>query len=383
MQRRMRIGFDGRYINDRYHGIGRVAYQLVSALADAAPADEFLVYVHAGTRNTRFDLQRLARRPNVRLKRFPVPVLMPAEQLAWPRALRRDRVDLLHSPYVVGPVLGRTPLIVTVHDLILERYPAYSPGRLQRLAYRVAAATSIRRADAVLAVSAATRADVAAWYHAERKTWVVPNGVESTFGRDLDAARLEAVSLRYGLTRPFLLAVGAGRPHKNLGIVPEALRLYDGLDAVMVSAPDRRFVDDVGARIATYRLGSRIRRLSDVPEQDLPAIYALAAAFVFPSFVEGFGLPMLEAMAVGTPVLASDLAVMREVAGDGAAYFDPSDPRQLADMLRSVRDEPDRAATLVAAGHQRAAAFTWEAAARRVLAVYETVTGRHPQPTHS
>lgn len=373
----LRIGFDGRYINDRYHGIGRVTYSLLAAMLELDGDQRFVLFVHPGYANSRFDLDRLAAHEGVEVVPLRLPLLVPIEQAAWPLLVRRHRLDLVHSPYVVGPLVVGVPVVVTVHDLIFERYPEYTPQRLLRFAYRAMATLSLRRASAVVAVSEATRADVERWYPTTRgRTHVIPNGVSRSFSRVEDPGRLATVRARYGLPPRFVLAVGAGRPHKNFEVLVEAARDLgdDGPGVVLASAPDERFPDAVGDRIARYGLEHRVLRIRDVREDDMAALYSLADAFVFPSFVEGFGLPMLEAMAAGTPVVAADASVMPELGGDAVLLFDPSDAAALAAQIRRLAGDPDLRGRLRERGIRRAAEFSWERAARATVELYRALT---------
>lgn len=376
----LRIGFDARYITDRYHGIGRMAFSLVQAML-AAGTDERFVLFTPSRQDRRFDLDALGASDRVELVPLPIPLLLPLDQFAWPVLVRRHRLDLVHSPYVAGPALAGVPTIVTVHDLILERFPAYAPSRLLRLGYGATAAVTLRRAAAIVAVSHATRDDLEAHYPFTRgRTHVIHNGVSPVFAADAtdDAQRRATVRERYALPDRFVLAVGAGRPHKNLAVLLEAIAMdgHDGPDAVIVGTPDRRFPDDVGTAIEALGLEPRVRRVPFVAEEDMAVVYAMAEALVFPSLVEGFGLPILEAMAAGTPVIASDASVMPEVAGDAALYFAPDDPAALAAHLRDLTSRPDLASRLRAAGQARVASFTWERAARSTLGLYRDVVAR-------
>jgi glycosyltransferase involved in cell wall biosynthesis len=229
-----------------------------------------------------------------------------------------------------------------------------------------------------VAVSEATRTDLERLYpRARGRTHLIPLGVAASFAPVDDPRRLREVRERYGLPPRFVLAVGAGRPHKNLEVVVEAARLFpDGQPVVLVSAPDPRFPDVVGERITQLDQGGergRVRRIRDVREEDLAALYSLAEVFVLPSFVEGFGLPMLEAMAAGTPVVAADASVMPEVGGDAVVLFDPHDPRALAAQLARLADNAELRARLRRLGLARAAAFTWEHSARSTLELYGTL----------
>jgi glycosyltransferase involved in cell wall biosynthesis len=369
---RPRVGFDARYVTDRYHGVGRVAANLLEALV---ARDEVELVLYTGSdADTRFDLRALAdRSPHVTLRHVPLPLLLPVEHLAWPLIARRDRLDVFHSPFVVGPALGRTPVVVTAHDLILERYPEWSPGRVQRVAYRAVAAASLRHATAVIAISQATAADLAAWYPGTRdKTTVIHNAVDARFGIVPSAGALARVRARYELPDRFLLAVGAARPHKNQAVLLEAL-LRPGLGdvpLVLVSARDRRHADPLAQLLRDERLRDRVRRLDHVAEEDLPALYTLADVFVFPSLVEGFGLPLLEAFSSGTAAIAATSPGLTEVSGGAALAFDPRDAGDLAARIGEAWNDQKLRSRLVAAGRERAGSFSWDAAAASVGALY-------------
>lgn len=159
---RSTIAFDVRYVNDRYHGIGRYAYHLIEALTRLDERRRYVLYYHPNYRNSRFDLRALGRRANVELRPIHLPLYLPVEHVVWPILLRLSGAALFHSPYVVLPVLARIPLVMTVHDLIFERFPAYMPRRWLRAFYRLQLKVGLQRAAAVVTVSRATRNDLVA-----------------------------------------------------------------------------------------------------------------------------------------------------------------------------------------------------------------------------
>jgi glycosyltransferase involved in cell wall biosynthesis len=371
------VAFDARYVNDRYHGIGRHAYNLLDALTKLDPDRRYIAYYHPGYRNTRFNMATLRERSNVELRSVRLPLYLPGEQLVWPIVLARAGADLFHSPYVVLPLLARIRTALTVHDLIFEQYPEYRPrSPLQRF-YRPVTYLGIKRADLALTVSEATSRDLHAYYHVDRAhIHVIGNAVDLTFQRERDPARLAAVRERYGLPKRFILSVGAGRPHKNVETLVKAFARLDPCLAptlVIVGEYDRRFPDSVGAGIHAHGLARRVVRLGSIREADLPAVYSLADVFVFPSLVEGFGLPALEALACGTPVLASATPAVSEAVGDAALAFDPRDPEQLATALSRALTETTLRTTLIRRGAERVRERTWERVARATLQAYASL----------
>ena len=161
---RATVAFDARYVSDRYHGIGRHAYNALEALTRLDLDRQYLIYYHPGYPNGRFDLGRLGERPNVELRPIRLPLYLPSEQLMWPVMLARARATLFHSPYVALPLLAPATLVMTVHDLIFERFPEYMPRRRLRTFYRGLTAMAARRAAAILTVSDAFRRYLVAYF---------------------------------------------------------------------------------------------------------------------------------------------------------------------------------------------------------------------------
>jgi len=294
------------------------------------------------------------------------------EQQHLPRLARRAGVDLVHSLANTAPLWGRFRRVVTVNDLIHRFYPDTHGGLKARgMAFLVPAA--IRRADRVITISAATADDLVRELGTPReKIDVVPLGVGTTVR--------EAVAPATGLRerfelgdRPIALSVSAKRPHKNLPRLLEALALIPAERRPVLVVPGYGTFHDDALAADVQRLGiaGDVRMLGWVDDAELEGLYAEAAVFVFPSLYEGFGLPVLEAMARGVPVACSDRGSLREVAGDAARVFDPEQPRAIAAAMEEILADPALADRLRAAGREQAARFTWPKAAQGVLASYE------------
>jgi glycosyltransferase involved in cell wall biosynthesis len=352
---------------------------LLEALTRRDSRRRYLVYFHPDYPNHRFDLEILAKRPNVELRPIRLSLYLPTEQIVWPVVLAEARAALFHSPYIALPLLARVPLVMTIHDLIVEHFPEYMPRPWLRRSYRALTRLSAWRAAGILTVSEFTRRDIEAHYRVNRaKVSVTGDGVDSTFRRVADPTLLATVRNRYRLPQRFVLSVGVGRPHKNLEALVDAFALLDKSLApalVMAGESDPRFQDRVAARVAAHGLADRVVRPGPIREADLPAVYSLAEVLVFPSLVEGFGLPALEAMACGTPVLASTAASIPEVVGDAALTFDPRDSAKLAALLEQVLQDSALRADLARLGCARARNFSWDRVARATLAVYATLLG--------
>lgn len=294
------------------------------------------------------------------------------------RALGRARCDVFQAPHYVVPLFPPRATVVTVHDLIHLRRPEHAS--LARRAYATTmVGRALRAARVVVTVSEAARRDLAAFAprHAA-KLRVVPNGVEARFLSGAPGAEVERVRRERGLDGPYVLFLGNDKPHKNLGglLAAFARVASGGLPHRLVlagGATQRR--ESRAAAAAAAGVGDRIVDLGVVPEADVAPLLAGAAALAMPSFLEGFGLPVLEAQAVGTPVVCSDRGGLPEAAGDAALVVSLEEPEALADALRRVLTDTGLAARLSARGRQRAAAFTWEAAYEKVAEAWRDAAG--------
>ncbi len=374
-----KILFDGRYIQDRYHGIGRYAFHLASELATALPGRHFEVLRDPSLRESRFDWGGLTTHANVTLHEVAAPPFSLAEQLRLLPKLAHP-AQVYHTPYFAIPWLSRARSLVTVHDCIFERDPRYMPRRWARSYYRLLMMVSARRAYAVFVPSRATASDVRRFYRVPaRKLVVTPEAADTAFRPIHDKDRLDEARQRYNLHGPFMLAVGMRRPHKNFAMLVRAFEqatgAYDGAlvpteehpRLVFIGEADERFPDEAAA---ARSMGDRVRFLGKVPEADLPMLYNLATAFACPSLIEGFGLPVLEAMSCGTPVICSDIPVLREVAGGAALYVPPTDPNAWAGAIQNIFSHPETPTALSQAGLARSGQFTWQRCAQSVLPIY-------------
>jgi glycosyltransferase involved in cell wall biosynthesis len=296
-------------------------------------------------------------------------------RLPWPVETMTGRVALLHATdFTLPPTLPGTRTLLTVHDLSFVRVPETASPSLK--AYLDAVVPrSVRRADHVLADSEATRDDLIALYGTPpNKITVLWSGVDSRFAPVRDPAKLEDIRQRYKLpSGPFVLSVGTVQPRKNYGRLIEALAYLRGdmPDLGLVIVGGRGWLDDpIYAALDEHSLRDAVVFTGFAVDEDLPALYSLARVVALPSLYEGFGLPVLEAMACGTPVVTSNVSSLPEVAGDAALLVDPLDVAALTESLRRLLTDETLRADLITRGRGRAASFTWERAARQLLGVY-------------
>lgn len=354
----MRIGIDtSRATAARRTGTERYSLNLIRALLAQGSPHTFTLYLR--------DQPAPGLLPNGDRRVIPFPRLWTHARLSWELLTASPRPDVLFVPAHVVPLAHPLPIVVTVHDLGYRYFPGAHP-LTQRLYLDWSTRFSARAAAHVIADSQATKRDLGRFYDlsAEKVTVVYP-GRDESFQR-VDPARARA---KYALPENYLLHVGTLQPRKNLIRLIEAIR--DPPSAVRLILVGRRGWRSEPILTAANARGVRV--LEHVPDEDLPGLYSGAAAFVFPSLYEGFGFPVLEALACGVPVICSNTSSLPEVAGDAALHVDPTDTAALAAAITRVLTDADLRASLIERGFAQVQKFSWDKAAREALAVLEKV----------
>jgi len=381
----VRIGIDLSLVPGQRVGVGQYAYQLARALAGIDRENSYVLYpvfyhiVHPEHRAAELPE---ARNMRTALRRLPPGLVSYLWRVGRSERFKErllGRVDVVHSTTYCAPRFRsrRRRLVVTIHDLTFVTHPEFHlPANVEHCL--VGTRLAIERADALIAVSESTRRDLIERMNAPAERIVVTHeAADPGLGRVADPARLAAVRRRYELPERFVLFVGAMEPRKNLSrllaafaALPPALR---GEYRLVVAGAQGWLNDSVRARAEKLGLADDVRFVGYVAQEDIAALYSLATVFAYPSLWEGFGLPVLEAMACGTPVLTSDVSSLPEVAGDAALLVCPTDVDAIAGGLTRLLESAPLRADLAARGLCRAAAFSWERCARETLAVYTSV----------
>ncbi len=369
----MRLALDARKLTD--YGIGTYLTALVRGLAARSDVQLTLV-VREGHEERARVLAPEARLVTVGARGYTV-----AEHFAVPAALWRERFDLVHFPHYVLPALIRGPAVVTVHDVIQLFYPPTKRRTVAMLYLRVVMRRALRRSRRVITVSRASRNDLIQLFQAEpRRLVVVPNGVDPALAARPGAAVIDELKNRYGLKPPLVLVVANDKPHKNLDVVLRAwhLAMRHGMPGQLVYVGSSGQGGRLANRASRLGLDGRVRCIGRVPAEDLHGLYHVAALLLHAALYEGFGLPVLEAMRAGLPVVTSNLGAMREVGEGAARLVNPLDVNEIAAALEKVLVDDPLRRRMVDAGRRRAESLTWERMVEGTLAVYRQALGETP-----
>ena len=373
----MRIAIDARKLHD--FGIGTYIRNLLKYLAVLDRETEFILLCRPQDVKAIESLGANFQAVPESSKPYSV-----SEQFAVPARLLTQNVSLFHAPHYVLPPLVPCKAVVTIHDCIHLMFPEYLPNRLAYAYARATLWTATRRAERIFTVSETSKADILRFCDVPAdRIVVIHNAIDERFATPPSDDSVQRVRERYRLDGPFALYVGNIKPHKNLE------RLIDAFDLVRRGGFERLELLIIGDQISKYprlrravdrhKLHKHVRFLGFVPDDTLAALYRLATVFVFPSLYEGFGLPPLEAMASGTPVVTSNRSSLPEVAGDAAVLVDPYSAASIAEGIQQVLSDPQLRQTLAARGLARAREFSWESSIRRIHEVYmDVASSRSP-----
>jgi glycosyltransferase involved in cell wall biosynthesis len=373
----MRIGIDARITRYTRGGISNYTLRLLQALA-ALDADGHSIERPYYVLHSRKERNPPSPGPSFRAVACWTPPHHRLERWALGVEIARLGLDLLHSPDFIPPAFGYRCSVITVHDLNFLYYPQFLTAESHRY-YNQQIRWAVRRADHILADSCATQADLVALLEVPaEKVTAVHLAADPSF-HPLPEEEARRVAAHYGLAPGYLLCVGTLEPRKNVPGLLAAYRLL--LDRRETATPlvlvggKGWLYGEIFQRVAALGLTERVRFIHDAPDGDLPGLYNGASVLATPSFYEGFGLPALEALACGTPVVVADRASLPEVVGEAGLLVNPDDPEDIAQALaRALTDEPLRA-RLRELGLAQAARFTWAETARQTLAVYRAVLG--------
>lgn len=373
----MRIGLDTRPLFFTTAGIARYTRDLSSALLRLDTGNDFALLCP----KLPDGIVGIEDIPETAWKVVRFPLRNRVLETVWqefllPRAVNRLGLDVVHYPRYAAPYRRNRPSVVTVHDVAFHfRDDILPPER--KAEFTEWTQTGTARADAVITVSEQTKTDLIDWLDLDPdKVFPVHNGISPHYGPGERTESEASVAEHLNIKTPYLLYLGTIEPRKNLvGLITAYGRLSADTPPLLLGGAKGWLTDPIYQAASESPAADRIRFLDFVPEALLPDLYRAAAAFVFPSHYEGFGLPAIEAMACGTPVVTSNVSSLPEICGSDAVYVDPSDPDSIADGIRRVLDDTELAERLRSSGPVRASTFTWDRAARETEKVYRYAAG--------
>jgi glycosyltransferase involved in cell wall biosynthesis len=363
----MRIGIDARLVHYRQAGISQYTLRLLDELARIAPDDEFVVF------QSRKDRRELVGEPNFVRHPLWTPPHHRLEQWLLPLELATVDLDVLHSPDFIPPFRRNCKSVITIHDLNFLLYPHFLTP--QSASYYGQIDQAVRKCDHIIAVSESTKRDIVRLTGApENKITVVYEAAHPIFRPIDDEALLAAAKERLGIDRDYILFVSTIEPRKNVPTLLVAFkRLLDSYHSPvnLVLAGEKGWLfDEVFALVDKFELKGRVQFLGRVSLEDLLGLYNAAKMLVHPAFYEGFGLPPLEAMACGTPVVVSNTSALPEIVGDAAMLVDPTDEDGMAVAIWRVLSDESLQRQMRERGLRRARRFSWKKAALETLNIY-------------
>lgn len=369
----MRIGIDARMID--WSGVGRYTQNLLRGLAAIDKQNEYILFCHAQSQNLAPEA------PNFVRTLVTQPVFSMSSQLSWAREVNQGELDIFHSPHFVLPLLFAPNSVVTIHDLIPLLFPGNLRSKAAQMYYTTMIKLTTKRAERIVAVSNRTKEDLITHLGISAgKITVIPEAADERY-RPLDKKEgdFRAVLKKYA-SHQFLLYVGNYKPHKNLIRLVEAFHeagpdLPKGAQLVIVGPRDKRY-PEVSRLVKKLGLEKSVVLAGYVSEEELLILYNSATALIFPSLYEGFGLPPLEAMASGLPVISSNLSSLPEVVGRAALLINPEDVDEIKNAIVGIFGEEELRRDLRKKGLARARRFSWKKTAEMTLQVYQEVAGK-------
>ncbi len=365
------LGIDATPLTQTRTGVGNYTHELIHALAASEDRPQMTLL------SNRPIFGRYEQLGHIQENHFPSNWLW--MQLRLPRLLAESDLQLVHFPNNALPLASPVPTVLTIHDASLFLYPHHHPWR-RRLALRTIMRHAALKADAIITVSHYAKANLSQFLPVPpEKIQVIHEAAGSQFRQPITCQQRITIRKKYQLPDNFLLYVGTLEPRKNLARLLQAYARLLGVQPAYKSIPlviaglEGWGAHSLAQQIAENRLQQHVHYIGFVDEADLPALYSAAKLFVFPSLHEGFGLPPLEAMACGTPVLTSQGSAMQEICGAAAHYVDPLSVDALTDAMHCLLSHPDRLHLLGEAGRRRSAEFSWQKSAQQTLTLYHAL----------
>lgn len=372
-----RLGIDARFYGPVGKGLGRYTQEIVDNIIKLDQANQYVIFLSRENYNSFPGANNRIKKVLADFKWYGL-----AEQILFPLFIWRQRLNLMHFPNFNVPLFSPVKFVVTIHDLILIKFPTQRATtlapviyKIKNFFYKIVITMAVKRARRVLAVSEYTKQEVTKQFKIKPgKVIVTYEGVADFLGREISQTKPQDILIKYYITKSYLLYVGNAYPHKNLeGLIKvfkEINQENENLKLVLVGKEDYFY----------RRLKSQSGNSSEVvifpgyvPDSDLKVLYSQALAYVCPSFYEGFGLPALEAMAFGLPVISSNKTCLPEILGQAAIYFNPENKREMKEKIELVIKDENLRRQMAARGFEQVKTYSWRDCAEKTLGVYRDV----------
>lgn len=365
----MRIGYDAKRVLRNFTGLGNYSRFVISNMKKNFPENHYLMFVEKRSYPEKLEEE---------FKKDDDYVTNDRQAMFWRswqviKDIQRTDIEIYHGlsgelPFRIHTTKAKS--VVTVHDLIFRRYPRFYSG-IDRFIYNVKARYACRTADKIVAVSECTKRDIIRYYDvAPEKIEVVYQGCFPVFRQKKSKEEKEDVRKRHNLPERYLLSVGSLEERKNLLLVLKAIKDLPDIHLVAVGG-QRSYAKKLKAYLSKHGLEDRVHLKSGIPLSDLPAIYQSAAVFVYPSLYEGFGIPIIEALSSGVPVIGATGSCLEEAGGPHSVYVDPHDAKELARQINRILSDKSLADTMIDEGYRYVGRFADEACTARLMAVYK------------
>jgi glycosyltransferase involved in cell wall biosynthesis len=374
-QKIKRIGIDARFYGPIGKGLGRYTKEIVDKVISLDKNNEYIIFL---SRENFSDFN--SENKNVKKVLADVKWYTLAEQILMPYYILKENLNLMHFPHFNVPIYCPVKFIVTIHDLILTKYPSQRAStlspmiyKIKDLAYRIIIKNAIKKSEKIIAISEFTKQDIVGYFKVdENKIAVTYEGVSNDLLNNSETSETQAILNKYKLGKPYLLYVGNAYPHKNLeGLIDVIAKMNIANLYLVLVGKDDYFYE----RVKEYAHSSgpinyNIIFPGFVPDEELSVLYKRAVAYIFPSLYEGFGLPPLEAMAHGCPVISSDRTSMPEILGDAAYYFDPEDEYDMENKILEIISDENLRRDLKIRGYEQFKKYCWEDCANKTMEIY-------------
>ena len=374
----MRIGIDARFLGPKGIGLGRYVFELIVNLEKIDKKNEYIIFLRAEN----FDFYN-PKNKNFKKKIADVSWYSLKEQLLLPPIIAKERLDLLHVPHFNIPIFYPGKIIVTIHDIIKSEFASLSATTrssiiyfLKHLAYELILKIAIFRSRHVFVPSNDVAQKLIDKFKISKEKISVTYESSSFKQVNLNGER---ILKKYKIKKPYLIYVGNAYPHKNLEGIFAALKILTDqkIDIRLINpCPRDVFYKRLTRKAKELGLSDKVILPGFVPDDDLIALYQEAAAFVTATFSEGFGIPGLEAMSLGTPVVCSDIPILREIYGDAALFFDPKNPKDIAEKVNLILTDIRLKQKLILKGKVQVKKYSWQKMAKETLRVYKEVLSR-------